>query len=253
MVLRWIARFAFATAPLLAARWSVSPQRMGARLRRLERDGLVTRTRRRANRPALVCVSSLGAHHLGGLRAPRTPRHGLIGHELAIGKRVVAIERHFAARAVDGGVLTERDMRRAQVAGQGRYAARVRDASGRRRRRWPDYVVETPEGRTAVELEFSAKSTQRLQEIVRGYLASRLYEFVDFVLLEGGRHEALWRRLEAIIDHESAVAAGERLFEDEGVARVRLVAWFDPLPALHAGIHPFPTTGTPQPTSAGEA
>ena len=226
---------------------------MGARLRRLERDGLVRRTRRQANRPALVCVTSLGAHHLGGLRAPRPPRYGLIGHELAIGKRVVAIERHFAAHAADGAVLTEREMRRAQAAGQGRYAARVRDASGRRRRRWPDYVVETPEGRTAVELEFSAKSTQRLQEIVRGYLASGLYEFVDFVLLEGERHQALWRRLGAIIDHESAVAAGERLFDDESVARLRMVAWFDPLPALHAGIHPFPAGGTPQPTSAGEA
>ena len=252
VVLAWIARFAFTTAPLLAARWSVSPQRMGARLRRLERDGLVRRTRRQANRPALVCVTSLGAHHLGGLRAPRPPRYGLIGHELAIGKRVVAIEQHFAANAADGVVFTEREMRRAQVAGQGRYAARVRDASSRRRRRWPDYVVETPEGRTAVELEFSAKSTQRLQEIVRGYLATGLYEFVDFVLLEGGRHQALWRRLGAIIDHESAVAAGERLFEDESAARLRMVAWFDPLPALHAGIHPFPVGATPPSAPADE-
>ena len=89
--------------------------------------------------------------------------------------------------------------------------------------------------------------------IVRGYLASGLYEFVDFVLLEGGRHQALWRRLEAIINHESAVAAGERLFEDESVARLRMVAWFDPLPALHAGIHPFPAGGTGQPTSAVQA
>ena len=129
----------------------------------------------------------------------------------------------------------------------------MRDANGRRRRRWPDYVVETAEGRTAVELEFSAKSTQRLQEIVRGYLASGLYEFVDFVLLEGERHKALWRRLAAIIDHESVVAGAERLFEDESVARLRMVAWFDPLPALHAGIHPFPVGATGQPTSAGEA
>ncbi len=60
------------------------------------------------------------------------------------------------------------------------------------------------------------------------------------------------KRLAAIIDHESAVAAGERLFDEESVARLRMVAWYDPLPDLDAGIHAFAASGTPQPTPAGD-
>jgi len=70
------------------------------------------------------------------LRAPPAPRYGLVGHELAIAKRVIAIEQQFAAHGTDGEVFTERDMRRLLAAGQGRYAVRVRDASGRRPWRW---------------------------------------------------------------------------------------------------------------------
>ena len=43
--------------------------------------------------------------------------------------------------------------------------------------------MDVAAGRTAVELEFSLKGTTRLRWIVRGYLRSDLYEFVDFVVL----------------------------------------------------------------------
>ena len=111
-MLRWMFRFAFTTASALSERWGVSEQRMRARLRRLERDGLVERRRHGPNEPARVVVTERAAESFGlGQRTPegREP----LGHELAIIKRVIAIERHFAEHGpAEARVLTERDMRR---------------------------------------------------------------------------------------------------------------------------------------------
>jgi hypothetical protein len=72
-------------------------------------------------------------------------------------------------------------------------------------------VVDVPAGRTAVELEFSAKSTVRLRSIVQGYLRSQQYGYVDFVLLERPQDGALGRRLEAILAEERALEQAARL------------------------------------------
>jgi hypothetical protein len=240
VVLRWIARFGFTTAPLLAQRFGVTRQRMSARLRRLAAEGAVARTRRAANRPSTVALSAAGGERVGIAVRGRAPRPAVLGHELAIGKRVLAIEAHFARLGENAMVLTEAEMRWGQAAGQGLYSARVRDGAGRWRRRWPDYVVQTAAGRTAVELEFSAKSSARLESIVEAYLTNGLYDCVDFVLLEGPRHEALWRRLGAIVEAKRAMHDGLRPFDELPRTQLRLVAWRDPLPSLHAGIYPFP-------------
>src|SRR3954447_6001167 len=154
-LLAWASRFAFVTAGVLSERWGVSEQRMRARLRRLEGAGWVRRRPGAPNEPARVVVTEAGGVVAGVV--VRTARAGEpLGHELAVIKRVMAIERYFAARGeVDARVLSERDMRRDERVAGGRWAVEVVDGRGRRRRRWPDYAVATAEGRTAVELEFS--------------------------------------------------------------------------------------------------
>src|SRR4051794_13908151 len=110
-LLLWMTRFAFVTASVLSERWGVSEQRMRARVRRLERAGFVQRRREAPNEPARVVVTEAGAALVGLMVRTARAREPL-GHELAVIKRVIAIERHFArVGEVAGRVLTERDMR----------------------------------------------------------------------------------------------------------------------------------------------
>jgi DNA-binding MarR family transcriptional regulator len=251
----WAARFAFVTAAALAERWGVSEQRMRARVRRLERCGWVRRQRGAPNEPVRVVVTEAGGSLVG--LSVRTPRGGEpLGHELAVIKRVIAIERHFQATgARDAWVLSERDMRRdQQAAGERRWAVEFVRSHGRRGRRWPDYAVATGEGRTAVELEFSLKGTTRLREIVRGYLQSGLYEFVDFVALDRPEDAGLWRCLERVLEEERAAELAARLPGVPSVMpAVRVVPWRDPLPHVHAGVRPFPPLRGPQGSGTGVA
>lgn len=241
-MLLWIARFAFTTASVLSERWGVSEQRMRARVRRLEGDGLLRRRREGPNEPARVVVTERGAALVG--LSVRTPQaRAPLGHELAIIKRVIAIERHFAQHGPAGArVLTERDMRREPRSPQGRpWTVEVMRGRGRRGRRWADYAVETADGRTAVELEFSLKGTSRLRSIVRGYLQSGAFDFVDFVVLEREEDAGLRRCLTRVLEEECAADDAARL---PGVVvggpSLRVVPWRDPLPHVHAGVRPFP-------------
>jgi DNA-binding Lrp family transcriptional regulator len=174
-MLRWMTRFAFSTAGVLSERWGVSEQRMRARLRRLEESGLVERKRYGPNEPARIVVTERGAESVGLTR--RTPEgREPLGHELAIIKRVIAIERYFADQGLaESRVLTERDMRATRSADRSRplWVPYIR-SGGRQGRRRADYVVDTPDGRTAVELEFSMKGTARLSQVaIRGVARNR--------------------------------------------------------------------------------
>ena len=143
-LLAWSARFAFVTAAPAAERWGVSEQRMRARLRRLERERAGAASARRAERAGARRGDRGGRERWCGL-AVRTPRgREPLGHELAVIKRVIAIERHFAEHGpAEARVLTERDMRREQRAAGGRAGAvEVVRARGRRGRRWADYAVD---------------------------------------------------------------------------------------------------------------
>jgi hypothetical protein len=139
-------------------------------------------------------------------------------------------------------VLTERDMRRAERAEDGgRWSVEVLTPHGRRGKRWPDCGVDTLEGRTAVELEFSIKAPRRLHSIIRGYLDSRDYQYVDFVLLDRPRDAELRRSLTRIIEEERRQGLGSVFPELANLgSKLALVDWRDPLPHLHAGIAPFP-------------
>src|SRR4051812_29748416 len=143
---------------------------MRKRVRRLEREGFLRGFQEGRNQPARVVVTERGGDACG--LAIRTAR-GLepLGHELAVIKRVMAIEAYFAGHGSAGArVLTERDMRRDERREDGRgWGVRVVLPHGRVAKRWPDYAVQTPEGTTAVELEFSLKATRRLRSIVAGY------------------------------------------------------------------------------------
>jgi DNA-binding Lrp family transcriptional regulator len=238
-VIAWAARFAFVTVSTLAHRWDVSEQRMRTRVRRLEGDGHLRRVRQGTNLPARIVVTERGGD-LCGLTVRTARGREPLGHELAVIKRAMAIERHFADHGPVGArVLTERDMRRDERRDDGRrWAVDVVHPHGRRGKRWPDYAVQTPDGTTAVELEFSLKAASRLRSIVRGYEATTLYDFVDFVVLDRPRDAELRRCLTRLIGD---AAHGSGSFGPVQVqARMRIVSWRDPLPELHAGIAPFP-------------
>ena len=254
-VMAWMSRFAFTTASLLSERWGVSEQRMRARLRRLERAGLVHSRREGPREPARFVVTERGGTLLAqSIRTPRALEP--LGHELAVIKRVIAIERHFAEHGPSSArVLTERDMRRDQRSEPGHtWSVEVLRERGRTGRKWADYAVETPDGRTAVELEFSLKGTARLRSIVRGYLRSEAYDFVDYVVLDNDAGAPVKRLLTRLLEEETAAETAARI---PGLATnlpvTRVVAWRDPLPWVHAGIRPFPPLAAAERTDSGRA
>ena len=241
-VLGWVARFAFVSVGTLALRWEVSEQRMRDRVRRLAGEGLVEIVRLAPSYPRAIALTRRGAAELG-LALPRSAhrRPRAVGHELAIVKCVMAAEAELAETGVQGRVCSEREQRRREAAGLDRYSVETIDVAYRRRRRWPDYVIETPGRRVAVELEFSPKTTARLEAIGAGYLRDLTYDSVEFVLLEDAEGRALARRLGPIVREELALARAPSgvLRELIGSDVIRVLAWGDPYPHLHAGLYPF--------------
>lgn len=187
----WIARFRFVTAEVLADRFEVSHQRVNARLRRLERAGLVVLHRDEPTQPRAVYVSGRGARRVG-LRVRRAPRPDAHReHEWALAALVARLERLDASLRV----LTERDARAREADSGDRHSADVRPAGGELQRRWPDLIVEHPTaGRVAVEVEFAAKHTERLRRIVAGYLNARWFAQVRVLV----REPAVERRIAAL-------------------------------------------------------
>jgi hypothetical protein len=244
-VLAWSARFAFVTCSTLAWRWGVSEQKMRKRVRRLEREGFVRRVQDGRNQPARVVVTERGGDACGLTIRTSRGRESL-GHELAVIKRVMAIEAYFAGHGpVAARVLTERDMRRDQRRDDGpKWAVRVVLPHGRPAKRWPDYVVQTSKGTTAVELEFSLKATRRLRSILRGYEETSQYDFVDFVVPERRQDAQLARTLKRLVDEaQTRRHAWTAKWGIKPGPEMRVVPWRDPLPELHAGIAPFPAVG----------
>ena len=114
-----------------------------------------------------------------------------------------------------------------------------------------DYAVETSEGRTAGELEFSLKGTERLRRIVRGYLRAEAYDFVDFVVLDNDAGAAVKRLLTRLLDQEIAAETAAQIPGlPTHMPAIRIVAWRDPLSWLHAGVRPFPPLPAADPTDA---
>jgi DNA-binding MarR family transcriptional regulator len=216
-VLAWIGRFRFVTAQAIGERFGVSWQRANARVRRLERAGLVGYGREHVSQARAVFLTGRG-HELLGWPRRRAPRAQVQReHEAAIVWLVTELERDAG---VGVRVLTERECRRREAGGVDRYSVEVVDGS--RLRRWPDVVVERGEERRAVEIEFAPKGSSRLAAIVAGYECSSFAEALFFV-----RRPALGRRLAQVVA-EQQVSIGP-------VRRARRVVRVLPWPGLAAG------------------
>ena len=142
------------------------------RLARLERAGLVARERVGVWDARLVAgLTPRGASALGEpRRKPAVIDASRVEHELAGVDLVMLLERELAASGDQlARVLTERECRQAEAAGEARYSVRCEGAAGGALC-WPDVVVEFGNGRRrAFEIEFAAKPSKRLRAIVGGY------------------------------------------------------------------------------------
>ncbi len=86
-------------------------------------------------------------------------------------------------------------------------------------RRWPDLVLDRAQSRDAVELEFAAKTSERLARILDGYLHAdyaRVFLYVET--------PALGRRLAALAERRSTQARGASR-RPEAVPRLIVDAW----------------------------
>ena len=197
-LLVWVGRFRFVTALAISRRFGVSWQRANARVRRLERLGLLGCERAHVSEARAVFLTGRGHELLGWprRRAPRAQTHR--EHEEAIVWLVTELERDADVATV---VLTERECRQAEAGGAlPRYSVDVHGGEGRDKRRWPDVVVESPQGRRAIEIEFAPKGTARLRAIVGAYSASPYDEAVFMV-----KSAALGRRIRSLRPRPSAL------------------------------------------------
>ena len=191
-VLAWLGRFRFVTPKALSERFGVSWQQANARVRRLEKLGLLGSERRHVSEPRAVFLTGKG-HELLGWERRRAPRaETQRSHEAAIVQLVTALE-HRSAPATR--VLTERECRRSEAADAGRYSVELRGGDAAGRSRWPDVVVETATSRRAIEIEFAPKGTRRLQRIVEGYESSTAYDVVAFLV----QSKFVGRRIETLV------------------------------------------------------
>ncbi len=174
-VLRWVERFRFVTGELVAVRFGISWQRANARLRRLERMGLVAGEQQHVCEARAVFITGRGATVLGVGRR-RAPRPSVQReHVLAIVALVGALERNRS----DVEVLTERQCRRRERAGHGEYSIKGNDGGRHERGHWPDAAIELPWGaRVAIEVELSAKAPERLRRLVEAHVTPSTYTSV---------------------------------------------------------------------------
>ena len=209
-VLAWIGRFRFVTPEALAERFGVSWQRANARVRRLERLGLVGCSREHVSQPRAVFLTGRGFEMLGQPRR-RAPRAQVQReHEAAIVWLVTQLERDAAAGV---RVLTERQCRRLEGARDGgRYSVELDN----RARRWADVVVERGDRRRAIEIEFAPKGTARLAQIVAAWQHSEYDEIFFFV-----RSAALGRRIQSVVLPPLVLHSGPA----RHTARVRVHPW----------------------------
>ena len=209
-VLAWVGRFRFVTPEAIADRFEVSWQRANARVRRLERIGLVGCSREHVSQPRAVFLTGRGFELLGQLRR-RAPRAQVQReHEAAIVWLVIQLERGATAGV---RVLTERECRRLEAADERRrYSVELDD----RARRWADVVVERGDRRRAIEIEFAPKGTARLSRIVAAWQASDYVEVFFFV-----RSAALGRRIQSVIPQPLLLHSGPAW----RTARVRVQPW----------------------------
>jgi hypothetical protein len=198
-VLGWIARFRFVDSAVLSERFEVSRRQVNARMRRFEDAGLVVRRSDAMGHGCTITATTAAMHALG--LPPRRPARtdAQVEHELAVARLVTRLELDEPGLVV----LTERDMRARQSVGEGRFSVEVAGIRGGRANRWPDIVVERPDGNLALELELTGKGTTRLEQIVRAYRSAP--QFAEVRFLAGSA--SVERRLRRLTAKESPLAA----------------------------------------------
>jgi DNA-binding Lrp family transcriptional regulator len=201
-MLAWIGRFRFVTAEVLAKRFGVSVNRVNVRLARLERAGLVTRYAASPTHPRAIYLTPLGASAIGRprRRAPRADAHR--EHEHAITTLVTQLELANQTNP-STRILTERDARTLEATTDSRYSVDVASTRHGLERRWPDVIIETPERRTAIEIEFADKGAGRLRRIIDGYRSATTFDEVRFLVSDA----PLRKRIEAYAQRPAPAAA----------------------------------------------
>ena len=222
-VLAWVGRFRFVTSQAIGARFAVSWQQANARVRRLERLGLLGCQREHVSQPRAVFLTGKG-HELLGWPRRRAPRAQVQReHEAAIVFLVCELER----KESDARVLTERECRRLEADDSTRrYSVDVHEAGRGPVRRWPDVVVEKGSRRRAYEIEFAPKGTARLKPIVEAYETRADYERAVFMV----KSLPLGRRIQKLAGTDRRLAATL----DLNRAEIQVVPWIGLQPAQEA-------------------
>lgn len=219
-MLRWIARFRFVDSEVLAERFGTSRQQINARVRRLERAGLLQRNTHGPMPAWTIAATSRGLAALGlpPRRAARTTVQR--EHELAL---AAIVARHERTRP-ESTVHTERDCRRREAASRARFSADVTDPKQGRSRRWPDLVLEDDDRRVAVELELTPKGIARLRRIVAAYRNAPWFDEVRFLTPDPAIMQRL-QRITADPERERARALFAKAAATEPA--IRILDWPD--------------------------
>lgn len=180
--LRWIARFRFVDAEVLGLHLGVSRQQASARVRRLEREGLVVRAGARGGSLTWTISATRRGMRALGLPPRRAARSDVDrDKELALAWLVTRLEQ----RAPDSTVLTERECRLAEAAGRTSRSVEVIESGGRCRPHWPDLVIERPDGlRLAIEFVFHKTPSSRLASVVLAYRRTDRFNEVRLLVAE---------------------------------------------------------------------
>jgi len=177
---KWIDRFRYTSVALLAMRFGIAVQNVRVRLKRLEASGLVRLERRSVVEPWIVSLTPAGAKAIGHRprRAPKAELHQT--HGLAIGWLCALVE--TSARYAGAQVPTEQEARalegeRQRLGEAPRYSVRLDGAPRGQQTRWPDLLLERGVKVSALEIEFTQKTDERLERIIDAYAYS------DFALV----------------------------------------------------------------------
>jgi DNA-binding Lrp family transcriptional regulator len=205
-MLDWLAGLGGAGLVEIAGALGLSCAAAGARLRRLERDGLVEAVRLLHGCPALYVITRAGLRAAGRreLAPPRVSGSGF-GHLLECGRVARSLERALGDRY---SIHSERELRVwERAAGRALASAELGfGPSGARERHRPDLVcwplAEAPVGHAvAIEVELTVKAPARLAAIVRGWARSRLIAGVVYYAAP-----AALRALERAVADQQAAA-----------------------------------------------
>ncbi len=169
-LLRWIAGMGAVTAEALALHQGISLGSARGRLASAERRGLLARSRRLRDRPALLCITRAGLRACG-LRGLEPMRVGAATAEHAVACAAVAVA--LEARYPTHRVLGEPQLRRLERESAHHASAAVgRRGDGSPALHRPDLALwpRQPGMRpTAVEVELTVKAPRRLESICRGW------------------------------------------------------------------------------------